>query len=459
MGRARVGFWGLRPALSLVAIGLLTLGSACKEAKTGKPRTAVVDNPFPLDLADKIYDTRSMLTLKVQMKPQDWTRLSKQQPKNPCRPDPDFKYSYFDASMSINGHAIANVSIRKKSTCGSLSEHRPALVIKKKKGAGGKYLFGLKKGHDNARIRRLVLSNNAQDPSRIRQCLAYQMFRDAGLVAPRCQLVWLHVNGTSYGVYTSVEHIRKHFLEREMKMDLDDKSQWVLYKGDNHLHKADRSDSGRSRFEAKFSQLQNFNHQDGAYEIHKDQGFQALLKLNTSRQLPKDIAPYIRYYDLEQNYTYWAMEYLVGHWDGLISNTSNYLWFFHKSQGSIRYMPWGTDQVLRPGVDEMFYVNNATLLSWLTLRSPELRVRFRQVALQTLLMAWNKDKYLSLLDDLEKLVNSAEPNASAFFVREQINKIDVHKKLKRLFQMMESRGRGEGQLRAPRAVDGAPRAP
>ena len=53
MGRARVGFWGLRPALSLVAIGLLTLGSACKEAKTGKPRTAVVDNPFPWTLPTK----------------------------------------------------------------------------------------------------------------------------------------------------------------------------------------------------------------------------------------------------------------------------------------------------------------------------------------------------------------------------------------------------------------------
>ncbi len=258
-------------------------------------------------------------------------------------------------------------------------------------------------------------------------------------MAPRCQLISLHVNGVSYGVYTSVEHIKKSFLARELNMDLDDESQWVLYKGDNRLRGTDSVETVRSRFQSRFDKLENFNHQDGSYEIHNHKGFRALLKLNTSRQYPKDIGPYIRFYNLEQNYKYWAMEYLVGHWDGLISNTSNYLWFFHKSHGAIRYLPWGADQVLRPGVDENFYVSNRTLIGWLTLRSPELRARFRQVTLQSLPAAWNKDKYLSLLEDLEKLVKTVEPQTSAYFVREQLEKIDVEKKLKRLFQLMEGK--------------------
>ena len=54
-------------------------------------------------------------------------------------------------------------------------------------------------------MRRLTLNNNIQDPSHLKQCLAYRFFTDAGVPAPRCSFARVAVNGEPLGVYTVLE--------------------------------------------------------------------------------------------------------------------------------------------------------------------------------------------------------------------------------------------------------------
>jgi hypothetical protein len=68
-------------------------------------------------------------------------------------------------------------------------------------------------------LRRLTLNNAFEDPSFVAERLAYELFRAAGLPAPRCNNATLYVNGTFYGVYVNVEAEDKTFLRRWFASD------------------------------------------------------------------------------------------------------------------------------------------------------------------------------------------------------------------------------------------------
>ncbi len=63
-------------------------------------------------------------------------------------------------------------------------------------------------------LRRLTLNNMVEDPSFLAERLAYDVFRAAGLPAPRCNSALVYVNNVFYGVYAHVEAEDKTFLSR-----------------------------------------------------------------------------------------------------------------------------------------------------------------------------------------------------------------------------------------------------
>lgn len=63
-------------------------------------------------------------------------------------------------------------------------------------------------------LARLTLNNALEDPSWVAERLTYELFRDAGLAAPRANLAWVTVNGADYGLYVNLETEDKHLLGR-----------------------------------------------------------------------------------------------------------------------------------------------------------------------------------------------------------------------------------------------------
>ena len=49
------------------------------------------------------------------------------------------------------------------------------------------------------------------------------------------------------------------------------------------------------------------------------------------------------YIDLDQFFTFWAMETLVAHWDGYAGNTNNFYIYQDPDDARLRFMPWGVD--------------------------------------------------------------------------------------------------------------------
>ncbi|MHC5065127.1 MAG: CotH kinase family protein [Planctomycetota bacterium] len=262
----------------------------------------------PVESAAEFFAPENLLKVEITMDPGDWdkVRFDKRGAEN--------SYTYQPGEISINGHSIGKVGVRKKGFVGSLTSQRPSLKIKfnefKK---GGKYL-----GLD-----RLTLNNNHQDPSQVKQLLSYAWFERADVPAPRCNLARVFVNEKDLGIYSNVESVRRPFLLDRFGSD------------EGNLYESTAGDfvmGDLSDFEAKTNRKNN-----DYSDLRRIIGI-----LDAGGE---DCIPQLEeYLDLDQFVRFWVAELLLGHWDGYAGNRNNYFVYNDPGRERFVFMPWGTDQ-------------------------------------------------------------------------------------------------------------------
>lgn len=272
----------------------------------------VTDNPF---------DAERLLQVSIQMPQQDFDTLKEEgrtldQALRACPGDTTqgaFEYTDFTAKVNIDGTTLENVAIRKKGYLGSLSRFRPSLKLN---------FDTHEEGRTFKTLKRMTLNNNRQDPSFARQCLAYELFNEAGIIAPRCNLAQVYMNGEDLGVYTHVESIKKPFLERTF-----------LNKSGN-LYEAQVADLGthlKDKFELKTNKTLN--------DRSDLTDFSSVLNA-TDENFISELEQYV---DLDEFITFWAIETLIGHWDSATGNANNFYMYHNPDDGLFHFIPWGTD--------------------------------------------------------------------------------------------------------------------
>jgi spore coat protein CotH len=119
--------------------------------------------------------------------------------------------TYVTATLRYGSETVSNIGLRLKGE-GSFQklDRKPPFKIKFDEFVAKQEFHGL---------RRLALNNLWEDPSFIAERLAYDVYRAAGLPAPRCNSALVYVNGTFYGVYANVEAEDKTFLKRWFPTD------------------------------------------------------------------------------------------------------------------------------------------------------------------------------------------------------------------------------------------------
>jgi len=226
-------------------------------------------------------------------------------------------FNWYTADVVVDGVARDDVGVRKKGLIGSLSTTKPSLKLDFDTFVEGQSLDGLE---------RLTLNNSISDPSLVKQCLGYQLFRDAGLASPRCHFASVSANGDPLGVYVSVEPVKKDFLDYAFAGDDDGD----LYEGTL----ADVREGWLGTFEADT----NDTDPTGA---HLHAVADALLIDDDDEML----AALEALVDLDSFYRFWAMEVLVGHLDGYAGNTNNYYVYVPEDTGRMVFIPWGIDAI------------------------------------------------------------------------------------------------------------------
>lgn len=119
--------------------------------------------------------------------------------------DDDANENRVPATIKFDGQVIANVGLRKKGT----SSRRPlsgkaGFTVKINEYVPGQKLDGLKK---------LVIDNAIQDPSFLTGHLAYEVYRRAGLPAPRTSHAILRFNGVDKGIFVLEEATNSDYLK------------------------------------------------------------------------------------------------------------------------------------------------------------------------------------------------------------------------------------------------------
>ena len=271
---------------------------------------------------DTIFPSDRVLDVKITIDPEDWntichqrrdfrTALADRRQYHPI----DHPYTYVEATVSIDGIGFDRVGIRKKGFIGSQNSTRPSLKIK---------LNHLDKQGQIDGVTNLTFNNNQQDTSLISQFMGYGLFSAAGLPAPRCAYAHLSVNGQSLGVYSHVERIHRSFLKRNFGTD-----DGVLYEG----AVVDFFEDWSGSFEKKL----------GKDKIGRPRIKQLIRALQLDNHEIESVMNEL--IDLNSFYLFWAMEGLLGAWDGYSGNCNNFFVYLNSETNKFHFIPWGADSL------------------------------------------------------------------------------------------------------------------
>ncbi len=359
---------------------------ACGGGGSSGPADAGAPDATPVDPTIAIFDPDRLLNVEITMAPADWDALRFEHhdllaalgPGCQSGPTPR-PYNFYSADVSVDGVVVKNVGVRMKGFLGSVTAQRPSLKVK-----FGEYVVG----QELSGLSRLTLNNNNQDQSQVNACIAYAVFRSAGVPAPRCNFARVSVNGQDLGIYSNVEGIKKRMLRRHFTDDTGN-----LYEG--------VASDFRDQWMATFQKKTN--------TASVDRSDIAAVTAALARPDSEVVAALEQVVDLDAFLSFWATEVLIGHWDGYAGNINNFFLYGDPTSGMFHFIPWGADAVLGdpspfPPQPRPTSVEALSALPWRLYLLPETQARYRDRLRQILASYWDETALLAEVDRMEALV-------------------------------------------------------
>ena len=163
-----------------------------------------------------VFDQSNVRTYNILISDEEFARLN----ANPTAE------AYVQAAVEIDGHRYEPVGIRYKGFFGMLR-----FCFQNGQQTCAKLSWKLKFNHFDPALRyhglkRLNFHSMNSDETQMREVLSYQLFRDAGVPAPRAVHAALQLNGESLGLFALVEDIDDRFIADRFR----DRGRGVLYK-------------------------------------------------------------------------------------------------------------------------------------------------------------------------------------------------------------------------------------
>lgn len=343
---------------------------------------AAVDTPdAAVDLSAALFPRDRVLDVQITMAPADWAAL-RSQPRpsdlsdTTCARQPTAPgYTYYPASITIDGATTAQVGLRKKGNLGSLSTTRPGMRVKANEYVAGQRIAGLEV---------LTLNNNHQDDALISQCLGYELFAAAGLPASRCAFAHVRVNGEDLGVYSHVEAVREEFLARH----------FADATGNLYESGGDFVPGGTGGFQPKT----NSTAPDCS---DLDRVVTALGA--PADQLPTQLGAVV---DLPAYARFWAMEVVTDHWDGYANNQNNFFVYHDPSTDKLSFIPWGIDDLFsgRQRTTRPYSVFACGSLPWKLYATPATRAQYLAALRDVLDTVWDAPAIVAEIDRMQALL-------------------------------------------------------
>ncbi|MCY4404573.1 MAG: ankyrin repeat domain-containing protein [Candidatus Poribacteria bacterium] len=347
---------------------------------------------------DDIYPTDRVLDIQITVSEKDWNKIRFQsrnfvEALNESRQFApiDHPYTYVEASVSIDGVVFPKVGIRKKGFIGSQNHIRPSLKIK---------LNHIDKKGEIEGLNNLTLNNNQQDVTQVSQFLGYELFNSIGSPAPRCAYAQVTVNGKNLGIYSHVETMRPPLLKRTFG-----NNKGPLYEGTVvDFHKAWEN---------------SFEHKRGDDERGRERILALIDVLAKNDVTEQAIGEHV---DLDSFYRFWAIEGLLGFWDGYSGNNNNFFIYLNPETDKFHFLPWGADSLFtkfsmldfQRDSRKPISVKTQGLIAHKLYQLEEGRERYRKTLIDILENHWNEIKLLAEVDRISAMIEPHMIQAQRF---------------------------------------------
>jgi len=376
-----------------------------------------VPEPIVPKIDIDLFPTDHVMDVQLTVADEDWNKIRFQtrnffealQTKRKQEPIPS-PYVYVKAELTIDGVKFPEtIGLRKKGFIGSQHTSRPSLKVKvnfvnPKLQVGG--------------LTSLTFNNNKQDITLMSQYMGYAFFNATGSPAPRCSYARISINGKPVGLYTHVETVRKTVLQRGFG-----NTDGALYEGTV----VDFFDGWEGSFELKVGEpaedKKTREKMVRLIEVLKRPTPVATETATITQQgqeLEQAIGELV---DLESFYRFWAVESLLGFWDGYSGNANNYFVYHNPTTDKFHFMPWGGDCMfekrskLRVDPRAPLSVKTKGLIAHKLYQIPACRERYAKTLNEILATHWKEDELLAETQRIEALVKDLIPPEQAATIR------------------------------------------
>ena len=251
---------------------------------------------------------------------------------------------YVQGSVTIDGKTYGPIGVRYKGFFGVLRQ-----CFFTGENTCPKLAWKLKFNHYDPALRyyglkRLNFHQMNGDEAQMREVLTYQVFRDAGVAAPRSVFAQLRLNGEPLGLYTLTEDIDDRFIADRFR----DGGKGVLYK-EIWPGNIERLPAFSDSLEGAIAR--------GPIDPSGLQAFSAALVEAEGQDDPAPavfavLEEYVQ--DMDTLYRYLAADRLTDNWDGIVAwycvpvcGNHNFFWYEDAFSGGFSLIPWDVEHTWR----------------------------------------------------------------------------------------------------------------
>lgn len=287
-------------------------------ATGGVPTNAGAGGAPGVDLSAELFDPTKLPRFDIELPQASVDQLNQVTGSDDPKQD-----VYVTATLRYGTETVSNIGLRLKGE-GSFQklDRKPPFKLKFDEFVPKQEFRGL---------RRLALNNLWEDPSFIAERLAYDVYRAAGLPAPRCNSALVYVNGTFYGVYANVEAEDKTFLKR-----------WFPTDGGNLY------EEGQKDFVTGAETAFDLETNETANDRTDLKNLIAAIQGSTPQNFLTDIGGLL---DTAHFLKFTAVEAAVNQWD-MYSYTvfymNNFRLYDDPTSKKFTFLPWGHDLSMKP---------------------------------------------------------------------------------------------------------------
>ena len=282
------------------------------------------------DPFDVVFDPSTVRSYNIVISDEEFAKLN----ANPTAE------VYVQAAVEIDGRRYEPVGVRYKGFFGMLR-----FCFQDGRQVCDKLSWKLKFNHYDPALRfhglkRLNFHSMNSDETQMREVLSYQVFRDAGVAAPRAVHASLELNGEPLGLFALVEDIDDRFIADRFR----DRGRGVLYKEiwpgnlDALWVFQENLADAIARGPLDPSGMESFSEAFAAAETN-EQRYQVLMD---------------RMQESDDLFNYLAADRLSDNWDGIVAwycvpecGNHNYFWYQDALSGGFTLIPWDLENSWR----------------------------------------------------------------------------------------------------------------